>query len=67
MMHEMEATIYQYMIVTLAVHDVGMWDYKRSQQAEDTLNNYGNAGWDLVSVVDNKAFFKRRIVAVEDE
>ena len=67
MVHKMEATIYEYMVITLGVHDVGMWDYKSSQQAEDILNNHGNAGWDLVSVVDNKAFFKRRIVVVEDE
>lgn len=27
---------------------------------EDILNEYGNEGWELVSVTDSSAYFKRR-------
>lgn len=66
-MHQMEGTLYQYKIVTLGIHDVGMWDFKGTREAEDELAAHGNNGWDLVSVVDNKAFLKRKIVVVDDK
>ena len=61
----MESTIYQYLVVNLGVHNPDMWDYKRTQEAEDKLNNHGNAGWDLVAIEGNKAFLKRKVVVEE--